>query len=102
LFHKGADDPAALIAMSTHGRAGIERWFLGSAAHKVLHTASHPLLLVRPMDESKSKGPIQKCLQGGGKVKHRWSALGSRIAIDTEHVGISGIDDEMRLAVNTN
>ena len=38
-----------LIAMSTHGRSGIRRWVLGSAAEKVLHAASTPVLLIRPL-----------------------------------------------------
>lgn len=38
---------AGLIAMATHGRAGIDRWLLGSVADKVLHAADVPLMLVR-------------------------------------------------------
>jgi nucleotide-binding universal stress UspA family protein len=37
-----------LIVMATHGRSGIGRWAYGSAAQKVLHGASSPILLVRP------------------------------------------------------
>ena len=37
-----------LIAMGTHGRAGVERWRLGSVSDRVLRTASAPILLVRP------------------------------------------------------
>ena len=36
-----------LIAMSTHGRTGVGRWFLGSVAEKVLRASSTPLLLLR-------------------------------------------------------
>lgn len=36
-----------LIAMSTHGRAGVRRWVLGSVAEKVLRASTTPLLLVR-------------------------------------------------------
>ncbi|MFC1896955.1 universal stress protein [Chloroflexota bacterium] len=39
---------ADLVAMSTHGRSGISRWFLGSVADRVLHEGNTPLLLVRP------------------------------------------------------
>jgi len=48
---------AGLIAMATHGRAGIDRWLLGSVADKVLHTADVPLMLVRttaPVPESET------------------------------------------------
>lgn len=37
-----------LIIMSTHGRAGLGKWILGSVADKVLHNAEIPLLLIRP------------------------------------------------------
>ena len=36
-----------LIAMSTHGRSGIDRWVLGSVAEKVLRAGDIPVLLVR-------------------------------------------------------
>ena len=42
-----ADDPDALVVMSTHGRGGIARWALGSVADKVLHLIPNPMLLVR-------------------------------------------------------
>jgi nucleotide-binding universal stress UspA family protein len=36
-----------LIVMATHGYSGLKRWALGSVAHKVLHAATMPLVLVR-------------------------------------------------------
>ena len=36
-----------LIAMCTHGRTGLARWALGSAADRVLRAARIPILLVR-------------------------------------------------------
>jgi len=33
--------------MTTHGRTGVQRLWLGSVAHKVLHAAAVPVLLVR-------------------------------------------------------
>jgi nucleotide-binding universal stress UspA family protein len=39
-----------LIALATHGRSGLQRWFYGSVADKVLHTAHTPLLLIRPVE----------------------------------------------------
>ena len=41
--------PGTLIAMSTHGRAGIARWTLGSVTSKVLHATTAPLLVVHPI-----------------------------------------------------
>lgn len=40
--------PGTMIAMSTHGRSGFQRFYLGSVADKVLHTATVPLLLYSP------------------------------------------------------
>ena len=43
-----ADDvDADLIVMSTHGRGGLQRLWLGSVALKVVQSARHPVLLVR-------------------------------------------------------
>jgi hypothetical protein len=36
--------------MATHGYSGLKRWALGSIAHKVLHTATLPLVLVRAQE----------------------------------------------------
>ncbi|MFC2003771.1 universal stress protein [Chloroflexota bacterium] len=38
---------ACMVAMSTHGHSGIDRWTFGSVTHKVLHSGNTPLLLVR-------------------------------------------------------
>lgn len=40
-----------LIALATHGRSGVQRWFYGSVAEKVLHTTPTPLLLIRPTED---------------------------------------------------
>ena len=36
-----------LVAMSTHGRTGLDRWALGSVAEKVVRHSKTPVLLVR-------------------------------------------------------
>jgi nucleotide-binding universal stress UspA family protein len=46
-----ADQGADLIAMTTHGRSGIARLWLGSIATGVLHQSHLPLLLVRSTEE---------------------------------------------------
>jgi nucleotide-binding universal stress UspA family protein len=43
-----------LIAMSTHGRGGLERWLIGSVTERVLNTTKLPLLVVRP-EQGKAK-----------------------------------------------
>jgi len=40
-------EKATMIAMTTHGRAGLSRWLLGSVAEKVVRASSVPVLLVR-------------------------------------------------------
>jgi nucleotide-binding universal stress UspA family protein len=39
---------ADLIALTTHGLGGVERWLVGSVADRLLHTSRIPLLVVRP------------------------------------------------------
>jgi nucleotide-binding universal stress UspA family protein len=41
-----------LIAMSTHGRAGLARWMLGNAPDRVLRHTHIPVLLVRPTGDT--------------------------------------------------
>ena len=51
---------ADLIAMTTHGRGGLSRLFMGSVADEVLHLSPCPVLLVRnveaPVFEDSDKG----------------------------------------------
>jgi nucleotide-binding universal stress UspA family protein len=47
LDYAGAND-VDLIAMSTHGRSGLNRWVLGSVTEKVLHAGDTAVLVVRP------------------------------------------------------
>jgi nucleotide-binding universal stress UspA family protein len=37
-----------LIAISTHGRHGLERWVMGSVSDRLLNTTKLPILIVRP------------------------------------------------------
>lgn len=48
IIGEAADVGAELVAMATHGRKGISRAVLGSAADKVLRGLHTPLLLYRP------------------------------------------------------
>ena len=38
----------SLIAMASHGRDGVGRWFLGSVASDIIHSLPKPLLLIHP------------------------------------------------------
>lgn len=42
------DSPFDLLAMTTHGRAGLRRLWMGSIARKVLEDANKPLLVFHP------------------------------------------------------
>lgn len=44
-------DPEDVIVMSSHGRTGIKRWFLGSVAEEVMRRANCPVLLHRATPE---------------------------------------------------
>ncbi len=39
-----------LIAMSTHGRSGLQRWVMGSVTERVLGATKLPMLIVRPQN----------------------------------------------------
>ncbi|HEX9879766.1 MAG TPA: universal stress protein [Candidatus Binatia bacterium] len=56
------EHPETLVAMATHGRSGVQRWFMGSVAEKVLHTCSNPLLLVRTAGKAKSNDAVLKTI----------------------------------------
>jgi nucleotide-binding universal stress UspA family protein len=52
IIESAAAEKKTLIAMATHGRAGLNRFLLGSVAEKVLRGASNPLLLVRATEKT--------------------------------------------------
>lgn len=43
-----AEQDADVIALSTHGHGGLQRWATGSIAGRVLQATSQPVLVVRP------------------------------------------------------
>jgi nucleotide-binding universal stress UspA family protein len=49
------DVEADLVVMSTHGRGGLQRLWLGSVALKVVQSARTPVLLVRAQDARKPR-----------------------------------------------
>jgi nucleotide-binding universal stress UspA family protein len=42
------EEHAAVIAMATHGRTGIAQLVMGSVAEAIVHSATTPILIVRP------------------------------------------------------
>jgi nucleotide-binding universal stress UspA family protein len=49
-----AADEGDVIVMSSHGRTGIKRWFLGSVAEEVMRHAKCPVLLHRATETEAS------------------------------------------------
>jgi len=56
IVDRAAANSSMLIAMTTHGRSGLNRLWLGSVADKVLHAAVNPLLLVRAGEKVQTHG----------------------------------------------
>ena len=57
-----ANEPAALIAMATHGYSGLRRWTLGSVADKVVQATQTPILLVRAGEPPAGTQSLQRIL----------------------------------------
>lgn len=47
IVEEAGQDPQALIVITSHGRSGLARWWLGSVADKVLHMSDNPVLVIR-------------------------------------------------------
>lgn len=73
--------PADLIAMTTHGRSGLSRLFLGSVTEEVLRRADVPLLVCRP-----------------GQVTPEWRRI--VLAVDGSSRAEQILPDAVRLARN--
>ena len=41
-------DPNTIIAISTHGRSGLDRWLMASVPDRVVRHTTGPMLVVRP------------------------------------------------------
>jgi nucleotide-binding universal stress UspA family protein len=57
IIERAASGKGTLVAMATHGRSGISRWFLGSIAEKVLRTIASAMLLVSCREEARYEPP---------------------------------------------
>jgi nucleotide-binding universal stress UspA family protein len=68
LVQLGVDLMADLIVVGTHNRKGVKRLLLGSVAEKVVHRATCPVYVVRPIDHEGAgevpeiEPPCPKCL----------------------------------------
>ncbi len=57
-----AEISADLVIMTTHGRSGLERLWLGSVASSFLHRSPCPVFLVRPIGRTEPALPAGKVL----------------------------------------
>jgi nucleotide-binding universal stress UspA family protein len=51
------EEGASLVAMSSHGKSGLQEWVFGSVSNKVLHAGKSHLLLVKPAPTSAPSNP---------------------------------------------
>jgi nucleotide-binding universal stress UspA family protein len=57
LLEQARESRVDLVVLTTHGRGGFARWWLGSTADGVLRSGGPPVLLVRPWDETLERAP---------------------------------------------
>lgn len=62
IVKEAGKDPSTLIAMSSHGRSGVARWWMGSVADRVLHTASNPVLMIHTHDEHPESAAFERLI----------------------------------------
>jgi nucleotide-binding universal stress UspA family protein len=55
-----AEHQVELIAMTTHGRGAMGRWFFGSVADRVARSATVPVLLLRPTEHEPGPASIRR------------------------------------------
>lgn len=53
----------SMIAMSTHGRSGIDRWVRGSVCERVLQRTQIPILALNPLAAAKNDPPRETCFR---------------------------------------
>lgn len=62
-------EQVAAIALTTHGRGGLQRLVLGSVADKLIRAAEVPVLVYRPAHAAKPKAPRRTTARGAGKAR---------------------------------
>jgi nucleotide-binding universal stress UspA family protein len=63
LCQRAWDVSADLIVMTTHGRTGLSRMWLGSVAHGVLQNANVPVLMFRPEQGLRRTVPAEQSIR---------------------------------------
>ena len=101
ILEAGTEEKASLIALSTHGRGGLERWVMGSVAEKVLQGSRLPVFVWRTLPLSLSRGkleskPIRKflvALDGSRRSLGSLSALLELARRVDAHVTLLHVDE---------
>ncbi len=95
-------DPNNLIVITSHGRSGLARWWMGSVADKVIHMSDNPVLILRAREQafrSEDEGPQQLIVPLDGSelaelvlphVSHLASGLGLAVSL----VQITPLEEE--------
>ena len=60
ICRRAIDVDADLIVMTSHGRTGLSRMWLGSVADRVVRNASIPVLMLRPVENSTDRMPTHQ------------------------------------------
>lgn len=56
IIAEAAEENVDLLVLGTHGRTGLEHFFIGSVAERVVRTASVPVLVVRQQSKNEDDG----------------------------------------------
>lgn len=59
ILHLLSEQPVRLVALSTHGRGGVERLLLCSVADKVMRLSPVPVLLARRLEDHTPQGRVE-------------------------------------------
>jgi nucleotide-binding universal stress UspA family protein len=59
ILAEAAEDPQALLCMTTHGRTGFQEALMGSAAYSVMRASRRPVILHRPRGGYRSREPVK-------------------------------------------
>jgi len=60
LMSYAAEPRIDLTVLTTHGRGGVSRWWIGSVTDDLLRSGETDLLLVRPWDETGDRDPLTR------------------------------------------
>jgi nucleotide-binding universal stress UspA family protein len=59
ILETAMSEHASLIALTTHGRTGAERWLFGSVTERILHASPLPVLVARSFPSTVCRGKLE-------------------------------------------